>query len=80
MSTHNISFYEEMTKLIFQLSSNIIKYAPLISLLLSSVNSLFCKNLVFTDIHEVPCSQIQPSLDITVQIIIMYCKAIDKKS
>ena len=28
MSTHNIGFYEDLTKLIFHLSSNIIKYAP----------------------------------------------------
>ena len=28
MSTHNIGFYEDSTKIIFQLSSNIIKYAP----------------------------------------------------
>ena len=28
MSTHNIGFYEDLTKNIFQLSSNIIKYAP----------------------------------------------------
>ena len=28
MSTHNIGFYEEFTKVIFELSSNIIKYAP----------------------------------------------------
>ena len=28
MSTHNIGFYEELTKIIFELSSNIIKYAP----------------------------------------------------
>ena len=28
MSTHNVGFYEEMTKIIFQLSSNIIEYAP----------------------------------------------------
>ena len=28
MSTHNIGFYEEMTKSIFLLLSNIIKYAP----------------------------------------------------
>ena len=26
MNTHNIAFYEEMTKFIFYLSSNIIKY------------------------------------------------------
>ena len=28
MSTHNIGFYEEISKVIFELSSNIIKYAP----------------------------------------------------
>ena len=28
MSTHNIGFYVELTKIIFELSSNIIKYAP----------------------------------------------------
>ena len=28
MSTHNIGFYEDLTKDIFQLSSNIIKYVP----------------------------------------------------
>ena len=28
MSTHNIGFYEDLTKIIFELSSNIVKYAP----------------------------------------------------
>ena len=28
MSTHNIGFYEDLTKIVFELSSNIIKYAP----------------------------------------------------
>ena len=28
MSTHNIGFYEDLTKVIFELSLNIIKYAP----------------------------------------------------
>ena len=28
MSTHNIGFYEDLTKVIFELSSNLIKYAP----------------------------------------------------
>ena len=28
MSTHKIGFYEDLTKIIFELSSNIIKYAP----------------------------------------------------
>ena len=28
MSTHNIGFYEDLTKITFELTSNIIKYAP----------------------------------------------------
>ena len=28
MSTHTIGYYEDLTKIIFELSSNIIKYAP----------------------------------------------------
>ena len=28
MSAHNIGFYEDLTKIIFELSSNFIKYAP----------------------------------------------------
>ena len=28
MSTHNIGFYEDLTKIIFELSSNIINYTP----------------------------------------------------
>ena len=28
MSTQDIGFYEDLTKIIFELSSNIIKYAP----------------------------------------------------
>ena len=28
MSTHNIGFYEDLTKIIFELSSNILKYVP----------------------------------------------------
>ena len=28
MSTHKIGFYEDLTKIIFELSSNVIKYAP----------------------------------------------------
>ena len=37
MSTHNIGFYEETTKIIFQLPPQIIKYAPY---------HLFCKYCV----------------------------------
>ena len=28
MSTHSIGSYEDLTKIVFELSSNIIKYAP----------------------------------------------------
>ena len=28
MSTNNIGFYDDLTKIIFELSANIIKYAP----------------------------------------------------
>ena len=38
MSTHNIGFYEDLTRIIFQLSSNIIKYA-LISLIVSFLST-----------------------------------------
>ena len=36
MSIHNIGFYEDLTKIIFELSSNIIKYAPYFFCCLSS--------------------------------------------
>ena len=42
MNTHNIGFYEDLTKIIFKLSSNIIKYAPHI---------FFWLLLVLNDIH-----------------------------
>ena len=32
MSTNNIGFYEDLTKIIFQLSSNFIKYTPFLLL------------------------------------------------
>ena len=38
MSTCNIGFNEDLTKIIFQLSSNIIKYAPYL---------FFCIDVVF---------------------------------
>ena len=41
MSTHNIGFYEDLTKNIFELSSNIIKYAPYFFCC-----SQFCYNLI----------------------------------
>ena len=38
--THNIGFYEDLTKIIFELSSNIIKYAPYFFCYFDSVLSL----------------------------------------
>ena len=49
MSTHNIGFYENLTKIIFELSSNIIKYTPsfFCSLLFAfAENSFVMKNLI----------------------------------
>ena len=43
MSTHNIDFYEDLAKIIFELSSNIIKYyIPSMNFLLfcSEINSV----------------------------------------
>ena len=44
MSTHNIGFYEDLTKIIFQLSSNIIK-----SHLISSAGLNYIKHLEMID-------------------------------
>ena len=41
MSTHNIGFYEDLTKIIFELSSNIIKYAPY----------FFCWKMILMEVH-----------------------------
>ena len=47
MSTHNIGFYEDLTKIIFELSSNIIKYAPY----------FFCCVMVsFINCHPLKCA------------------------
>ena len=40
MSTHNLGFYEDLTKIIFELSSNIIKYELISSAALSRIPSL----------------------------------------
>ena len=45
MSTHNIGFYEDLTKIIFELSSNIIKYAPYFAILMSTHNIGFYEDL-----------------------------------
>ena len=39
MSTHNIGFYEDLTKIIFELSSNIIKYASYFFCFLLTLNN-----------------------------------------
>ena len=50
MSTHNIGFYEELTKIIFELSSNIIKYATYF--FCASHRSFCCFHLIGTvNIH-----------------------------
>ena len=42
MSTHNIGFYEDLTKIFFELSSNIIKYVHYL---------FFCGDLRFLTIY-----------------------------
>ena len=46
MSTHNIGFYEDLTKIIFELSSNINKYAPYFFCWLYLANVSFMLNQV----------------------------------
>ena len=48
MSTHNIGFYEELTKNIFELSSNIIKYAPY----------FFCCKVSQKELNYIACNKI----------------------
>ena len=40
MSTHNIGFYEDLTKIIFEVSSNITKYAPYFEAILMSTHNI----------------------------------------
>ena len=44
MSNHNIGFYEEMAKIIFQLSSNIIKYGLYLSRAMRKPRFCICEN------------------------------------
>ena len=48
MSTHNIGFYEDLTNFFFELTSNIIKYAPY----------LFCCTIVGVDTVRLNIGQI----------------------
>ena len=45
MSTHNIGFYEDFTKIILQLSSNIIKYAPYLFFCIIIMHTNFVRKL-----------------------------------
>ena len=53
MSTNNIGFYEDLTKIIFELSSNIIIYAPYF---------FCCKPLRILDICDIYLLNLQPLL------------------
>ena len=55
MSTHNIGFYEDLTKIIFELSSNIIKYAPYLfcCYLISTFNIFVCVKCSHRFMYEV---------------------------
>ena len=45
MSTHNIDFYEDLTKIIFQLSLDFIKYAPYLFFWVKSCFYLYRRTL-----------------------------------
>ena len=47
MSTHNIGFYEDLIKIIFELSSNIIKYAPYFFCCRLETNFVFIQTLAY---------------------------------
>ena len=59
MSTHNIGFYEDLKKIIFELSSNIIKYAPYF---FCCQDNFFCSSLYFLSLHTALCNNIIGSL------------------
>ena len=50
MSTHNIGFYEDLTKIIFELSSSIIKYAPYFFCWKTQISQAFTKSVKY---HQV---------------------------
>ena len=60
MRTHNIGFYEDLTKIIFELSSNIIKYTPYFFCCIGKQNTenvashlgLFCSLTQFSSKNE----------------------------
>ena len=55
MSTHNIGFYEDLTKIIFELSSNIIIYAPYFLCCIfvnKGADQLRCNRLYFCNIDR----------------------------
>ena len=57
MSTHNIGFYEDLTKIIFELSSNIIKYAPYFFCCTNYFFSFFLEYLKFSNLVRVVVPQ-----------------------
>ena len=44
MSTHKIGFYGEISKIIFQLASDITKYTPCLSLVMRKLAFCICEN------------------------------------
>ena len=56
MSTHNIGFYEDLTKIIFELSSYIIKYTPCFfccTMYFLALNKLLLLNWNFTALPHI---------------------------
>ena len=73
MIEHNIGFYEDLTKIIFELSSNIIKYAPYFSVFhnLVVVGTMGCYSL--TMYWATACETLTLNVEIIIIIIFIIC-------
>ena len=62
MSNHNIGFYADLTKVIFRLSSNIIRYAPcrfFLNLLLIYMTHIYaCSRRLYIGVQSSLCMYI----------------------
>ena len=57
MSTHNIGSYEDLTRIIFELSSIIIKYAPYFFWWFNFRKDRGTINMIFTAIQQGKCQE-----------------------
>ena len=81
MSTHNIVFYEDMTKNIFKLTSNIIKYAPYLFfclerlyIIIPPVYEVYRGYIVIPPVYEVYRGYIVFAFSVCVLVCLCVCK------